>query len=127
MMRLARTFRTLRHDRRGATLMEFALVVVPFMLILMGIFDFAYRGYVGSIVEGTVNRAARLATVGNMTTTQIDDYVKNELRHFSPSATITSARASAMRPRRFLLWMPVITCHPLRRTARILTWQTGPA
>jgi len=94
MMRLARTFRTLRDDRRGATLMEFALVVVPFMLILMGIFDFAYRGYVSAIVEGTVNRASRLATVGNKTGTQIDDFVKNELRHFSPSATITITKTN---------------------------------
>jgi len=89
MIRLRPLLHRLRRDRRGATILEFALVILPFMMILMGVFDFAYRGYVSSIVEGTVNRAARLATVGNKTATQIDDFVTNELRHFSPSATIT--------------------------------------
>lgn len=79
----------LRADQRGATLLEFALVVVPLSMVMMGLTDFGYRAYVSSIVEGTVHRAARLATVGNKTPSQIDDFVKNELRHFSPSATIT--------------------------------------
>ena len=94
MSRLSRRFTNLRDDRRGATIVEFALVIVPFMMVVMGLMDFGYRAYVGSVVEGTVNRAARLATVGDQTPTQIDDFVKNELRHFSPSATITITKTN---------------------------------
>lgn len=79
----------LRHDERGAALLEFALVIIPLSMVMMGLTDFGYRAYVSSVVEGTIHRAARLATVGNKTTAQIDSYITNELRHFSPAATIT--------------------------------------
>jgi hypothetical protein len=70
-------------------MVEFALIATPLFMILLGLTDFGYRSYVASVVEGTVHRAARLATVGNKTPTQIDDYIKNELSHFSDNGTVT--------------------------------------
>jgi|KBSSwiStaDraftv2_1062776.scaffolds.fasta_scaffold65197_2 Flp pilus assembly protein TadG len=79
----------LTRDRRGVTLVEFAFVAPPLMLILLGLTDFGYRSYVASVVEGTVHRAARQATVGDKTSSQIDDWVKTQLSHFSDNGVVT--------------------------------------
>jgi hypothetical protein len=46
------------------------------------------------VVEGTVHRAARLATIGNKTPTQIDDFVKSQLAAFSRNGTVTIDKKS---------------------------------
>jgi len=89
MRSFVKTLKHLRTDRRGATMVEFAFVATPLCMVLLGLTDFGYRSYVGSVVEGTVHRAARLATVGDKTPTQIDDFVKSQLTHFSSNGTVT--------------------------------------
>jgi Flp pilus assembly pilin Flp len=86
--------RRLHADRRGATMIEFAFVATPLCMVLLGLFDFGYRSYVTSVVEGTVHRAARLATIGNKTPSQIDDYVKTQLDTFSTNGTVTITKKS---------------------------------
>ena len=81
-------------DRRGATLVEFAFIAPPLFMILLGLTDFGYRSYVDSVVEGTVHRAARMATVGDKTPTQIDDFVKAQLSQFSTNGTVTIDKKS---------------------------------
>jgi len=63
-------------------------------MILMVTFDFGYRVYLGAVVEGTVTQAARLATVGNKTSADIDNYVKSQLLAFSKNAVITITKKS---------------------------------
>jgi hypothetical protein len=86
--------RNLRRAERGATMVEFAFVVTPLFMILLGLTDFGYRAYVASMVEGTVHRAARMATVGNKTPSQIDDFVRSQLDTFSSNGTVTIAKKS---------------------------------
>jgi Flp pilus assembly protein TadG len=83
---IARRFRS---DVRGAYVVELAFVMAPLSILLLVFTDFGYRMYLESVVEGTVNRAARLATVGNKTSDQIDQYVRDQLHSFSRTATVS--------------------------------------
>lgn len=81
-------------NKKGATMVEFAFVAPVFFTILLGLTDFGYRMYMKSIVEGTVYQAARLATVGDKTPTQIDDFVKKQLTLFSTNGTVTITKTN---------------------------------
>jgi Flp pilus assembly protein TadG len=83
-----RFLRRLRHDRRGATLVEFALVVGPFLVLLMGLIDIGYREYVGTVLHGTLNEAARRVTIGSVNINDIDAFVKGRLKRFSTDVVI---------------------------------------
>lgn len=64
--------RRLLGDRHGATLVEFALVAPVLFLLLMGLFDLCFHGYARALLTGTVQSAARTATIegnGSETTT----------------------------------------------------------
>ena len=54
--------------QRGATIVEFALVLPVLCVLLLGMLDLGYRSYVTSIVQGALHEAARMATVGGVTT-----------------------------------------------------------
>lgn len=90
-MILPKSFRRLARDERGATIIEFAMILPALCLILMGTFELGYRMYVSSVLQGALHEAARLATVGTMSTTQVDTHVKQRLHSFSHAATITTS------------------------------------
>ena len=71
-------FRLLR-DQRGATLVEFGLVAGPFILMLLGIMDLGYRGYVDTVSKSVLHRVARDASTGEMTAEQIEQQVNDGL------------------------------------------------
>jgi Flp pilus assembly protein TadG len=84
----------LRRDARGATIVEFALVVPVLAMLLLGTLDLGYRSYVTSIVQGALHEAARMATVGGVSTAQIQAHVESRLHEFSRNATITTTTRS---------------------------------
>lgn len=86
--------KALRRDQKGATIVEFALVLPVLSVLLLGTLDLGYRSYATSIVQGSLHEAARMATVGNVTTTQIESRVTSRLRDFSRDATISTATRS---------------------------------
>jgi Flp pilus assembly protein TadG len=86
--------RNILGDSRGATIVEFAFVAPVLMLTLMGIFDLGYKSYISSVLQGALHDAARMATVGDKTVTQIDAAVNTRLRSFSRGATITITHKS---------------------------------
>lgn len=88
---IARLRNRLASDRRGATIIEFAMILPALCLILLGTFELGYRMYVASVVQGALHEAARMATVGGVTTTQIDTRVKQRLHSFSHAATIATS------------------------------------
>ncbi|HEY0412789.1 MAG TPA: TadE/TadG family type IV pilus assembly protein [Allosphingosinicella sp.] len=81
-------------DRRGATIVEFAIVCPVLCLTLLGFMELGYKSYVGSIVQGALHEAARSATVGDKTGAQIDALVQDRLKSFSSGATITINKSS---------------------------------
>lgn len=87
-MRRAFNLRSLRRDRRGATIVEFALILPVLCTLLLGVLDLGYRSYVTSIIQGALHEAARMATVGGVPITTIQTHVQNRLQRFSNNATI---------------------------------------
>ena len=88
------TLRALRRDTKAATIVEFALILPVLCMMLLGTLDLGYRSYVASVVQGTLHDAARMATVGGVTTAQIQTFVQNRLQAFSRNATITTTTRS---------------------------------
>jgi Flp pilus assembly protein TadG len=82
-------------DAKGATLVEFGFVVVPLSMIIMGIADMGYQSYLNAVTKGVLDRAARAASVGALTSTQLDSFVDQEMGAIvSKQATITKVKKS---------------------------------
>ena len=94
MRRLRALARRLRTDRGGATIVEFGIVIIPLTIVLLALFDFSYRAYLGAVVEGALHSAARKATIGNQTSDQIDAYIKSQLVSFQKSVVVTIDKKS---------------------------------
>jgi Flp pilus assembly pilin Flp len=88
--------RSLHRDERGVAVTEFALLVLPMSILLMGLLDLGYMMYVRSVLQGAVNEVARAAVVetpnlGGVGTTeeQIEAKVAERFESFAASATVT--------------------------------------
>jgi hypothetical protein len=75
-------------DRRGSTIVEFALIFPALCLTIFALFDLGYRSYVAAVLQGAMHEAARLSTVGGMTPAQIDAHVTSRLRRLSSTGSI---------------------------------------
>ncbi len=53
----------LRRDRRGVTVVEFAIVVPAMALMMMGLGDLLYQMYVKELLTGSIQKAARDSTI----------------------------------------------------------------
>ena len=93
MIRLG-SIRRLGRDDRGATIVEFAMVIPVLCTLLVGFLDLAYRGYVTSIIQGALHEGARMGTVGGIPTSTIENHITTRLRDFSRNATITTTTRS---------------------------------
>lgn len=94
MIRCRAFLRRLRADQRGAYVVELGLVILPFTAMLLMLTDFGYRLYLGSVVEGALQRTARYATVGSKTSSEVDDYLKSQLVAFQRNVTVTIDKKS---------------------------------
>ncbi len=92
----ARLFQRLRRDRRGSTIIEFAIVAPVMMLLMMGLGDLLYQVYAQSVLNGAVQKAARDSGIeggsGNVST--IDGAVQTIARQIAPAATFVATRKS---------------------------------
>lgn len=88
-MRRLLPLNALRRDAKGATIVEFALIVPVMSVLLLGTLDLGYRSYVNSVMQGALHEAARMGTVGGVTTAAIETRVRDRLQAFSRNATIT--------------------------------------
>ena len=87
MTRFARLSRLVR-DRSGVTIVEFAMVLPPLCVLLLGTFELGYRSYAASVVQGALHEAARLATVGGIPMEEINARVTNRLSNFAGRGTV---------------------------------------
>jgi Flp pilus assembly protein TadG len=93
-MRPLRVLRTTLRDERGATIVEFAMVLPVLCLLLLGLLELGYRSYAASVLQGALHEAARLATVGNVSMNQIDARVRNRLASFARRSIVTTRTTS---------------------------------
>lgn len=90
--------RNLLLDRRGVTIVEFAIVAPVMLLLIMGMCDLTYRGYLQAVLSGTMQKAGRDSTIeGNDTEDAgkaIDAKVMVPIRAIAGKATYVSTRKS---------------------------------
>lgn len=80
----------LHDNQRGATLIEFGLIAGPLCLFIMAIGDLGYQSYLRAVTQGVLDRAARAASVGTLTTSQIDTYIDGQMQVIDTSNGTTS-------------------------------------
>lgn len=93
---MTRLLPALRSDRRGATLIEFAIVAPVMLLLLMGLMDLSYRLYVQAILNGAMQQAGRLASLesGPSGLDTIDANVVKNVREVAQNLTWQSSHKS---------------------------------
>lgn len=93
-MRRANALKALRTDAAGATIVEFAMILPALCVLLLGIFDLGYRSYAASVLQGALHEAARMATVGGISQSQIDARVRDRLAIFTRHGTVSITTSS---------------------------------
>ena len=86
----------LARDRRGTTIVEFAIVAPVLGLLLLGAFDVAHTLYMRAALQGVVQKAARDLTLESglnaATQTVLDDKVKAQVKALANNGTVTVTR-----------------------------------
>ena len=87
---------TLARDRRGATVIEFAMIAPVMVVLLLGLLDLTDQVYVQSVLDGAMQKAGRdsslEANVENASA--LDEKVKAMVGSIAKNATYTSERKS---------------------------------
>lgn len=73
-------------DERGISVVEFALVGPMFISVLMATFDLGFGVYTKAVLQGSVEDAARQASLENTQWTAIRDKVKQQIIAVIPAA-----------------------------------------
>ena len=88
----------LRHDRRGATVIEFAIIAPVMIALIMGLGELLYQTYIQSILDGAVQKAGRdSALEGNadpVTDAALDAKVTSMLQTVAPNVQPIFKRTS---------------------------------
>ncbi|MFB0611485.1 TadE/TadG family type IV pilus assembly protein [Aurantiacibacter poecillastricola] len=81
-------------QERGVTTVEFALIAPVLLLTLMGLFDLSYNFYAKTMIEGTVQNAARDSTIEQYANNPdaLDAAVESQVRKVVPSAVVAFSR-----------------------------------
>jgi hypothetical protein len=84
----------LRADKRGNTIIEFAIVAPVMMMLIMGLGDLLHQIYAQSILDGAIQKAARDSAIqgGANQTSTIDARVVSSVGDIVPGYTYTSSR-----------------------------------
>lgn len=93
-----RPLRALLRASDGATLVEFGLVVLPFLTLLMGALDLGYQVYLSALTNGAMERAARKATVASTTKDQVAAAIRAEVRTILPRGSRDDPAAVTVTP-----------------------------
>ncbi|MEP7221882.1 MAG: TadE/TadG family type IV pilus assembly protein [Novosphingobium sp.] len=94
MMRCASALKAVVRDRAGVTAVEFALIAPVLLLTLAGLYDVGNMLYTKSLLEGSMQRAARNSTIEGAGTNSasIDQAITQNVRNAAPGATLTFTR-----------------------------------
>jgi len=92
--RAARALRRLLADRRGAALVEFAIIIPVVALLLLGSIEFGVNVYMRAVLEGAMQQAGRNSTLQSSQTSQtaLDNFVTARVQAILPNATVTFVR-----------------------------------
>lgn len=88
----------LARDERGATMMEFGLILTPLCVLMLGAFDVGHTLYMQAVLQGVVQKAARDSSLegaaGTDTSRQatIDNIVRGEVLSLNKTAGVAFSR-----------------------------------
>lgn len=87
---------SLRSNRDGATVVEFALLAPVLVMTVFGLFDMGFNVYAQTMLQGAVQEAARSSTVQSASgkLNVIDDQVTSAVKDVIPGATVAFSRKS---------------------------------
>ena len=81
---MIRNSRSIKRDERGAVIVEFALLLVPLLVGILGLMELGFQEYVRSQLQGVLNEAARAASVEHPKigdpTTPVEDQIEQHVR-----------------------------------------------
>jgi Flp pilus assembly protein TadG len=90
--------RTFWCDQSGGPAVEFAMIFPVAIVLMLGLGDLAFQGYVQSVLTGAVQKAGRDATIQgkgiDSETAKLDANVINAVHAVSPSATFVATRSN---------------------------------
>lgn len=80
--------------RKGATLVEFAMIAPVLLMLIMGLFDMGHNIYTKTLLEGAVQKAARDSTIESASARAdaIDAAVIEAVREVAPTAELSFKR-----------------------------------
>lgn len=86
----------LRRDNRGAYMLELALILPTFLILMMGIFDIGVQMYAKAVLSGAVEQASRAATLetNNLSQTNVDQEVRDAVGTVASYATLSFQRTN---------------------------------
>lgn len=91
-----RCLRRLRRDERGAYMIELAMILPAFLMLMMGIFDIGFQMYAKAVLAGAVEQASRAATLetNNISQTNVDQEVRAAVGDVANYATLSFQRTN---------------------------------
>lgn len=94
LTRTLRRIRRLRRDENGAYMIEFALIMPAFLMLVMGIFDIGMQMYAKSVLSGAVEQAARLNTLeaNASNASVVDQAVRDQVGRVARYGTLNFSR-----------------------------------
>ena len=74
---------SLARDRKGATMVEFALAAPTVLFMSMGLYELGHGMYVQTVVSGVMQDAGRDSTLEGATRTEMRDLLKRTINTLS--------------------------------------------
>ena len=87
--------RARRIGERGAVTIEFAMVLVPMLMMLLGGIEYGQFAYTNSVLKSAMRDVSRMAATGGHSITELNLTVKNRLAEVGiPAADVTTSARS---------------------------------
>ncbi|RYE99165.1 MAG: pilus assembly protein [Oxalobacteraceae bacterium] len=87
----------IRDDRRGASVVEFGLVLTPLLVFLMGGIDMGYQAYVRTVALGAAEGASRRILLEGADEATIETETRAQIKRVIGSATVAVSTGSFYR------------------------------
>lgn len=84
----------LASDQRGASVPEFALILIPLCLILFGGLEMGFQIYVRAVTLGALERATRLTTLQTVDSNAAETEIEDQIKRLIPSAKVETTKGS---------------------------------
>jgi Flp pilus assembly protein TadG len=93
---MTKFFHRLRRNEDGAYMLELALILPAFLMLMMGIFDIGFQMYAKSVLAGAVEEAARSSTLesNNLNQSDVDQRVRDAVGNVASYATLSFSRTN---------------------------------